>query len=194
MRTSCHDMIHALDQDLHRLQDGPVVPPPPLVEHIATGGRPRIHIDLRFLRDRLPRGQRSEIAKLLKVSSRTVRRRSLEHRLAAHGPPVFNQNGRTRVHNPVSRGRLPTSHILDEELDTAVALILRSFPNFGRINTIGQLRHLGIWVSRERVRCSLRRIQGFPAAFGRRNIQRRTYRVAGPNSLWHHDGQHGTCY
>jgi hypothetical protein len=30
--------------------------------------------------------------------------------------------------------------------------------------------------------------------FQRITIRRRTYHVPGPNSLWHHDGQHGSFF
>jgi hypothetical protein len=30
--------------------------------------------------------------------------------------------------------------------------------------------------------------------FERIRIRRREYRVLGPNSLWHHDGQHGELF
>ena len=56
---------------------------------------------------------------------------------------------------------------------------------------MGALKSLGIKVHRERLRESLRRIDTFNVA--NRWIQiipRRKYNVAGPNSLWHIDGNH----
>ncbi|KIY61682.1 hypothetical protein CYLTODRAFT_325120, partial [Cylindrobasidium torrendii FP15055 ss-10] len=55
----------------------------------------------------------------------------------------------------------------------------------------GHLRHLGLTVPRERIREAYERVMGAPASLVNRSITRRVYRVAGPNSLWHHDGQHG---
>lgn len=55
-----------------------------------------------------------------------------------------------------------------------------------------QLRAQGVLVQRSRVRASMIRIN--PGAAARRamgqRLQRRAYRVAGPNSLWHIDGNH----
>ncbi|KAJ3001057.1 hypothetical protein NUW54_g6678 [Trametes sanguinea] len=42
-----------------------------------------------------------------------------------------------------------------------------------------------------RVAAAYVRVRGAPAIFGRRIIVRKKYQVAGPNSLVHHDGQHG---
>lgn len=44
---------------------------------------------------------------------------------------------------------------------------------------------------RERIIESYLRVYGTPGVFGDRAIHRRVYTVAGANSLWHHDGQHG---
>ncbi|KAJ3832090.1 hypothetical protein F5878DRAFT_511805, partial [Lentinula raphanica] len=54
----------------------------------------------------------------------------------------------------------------------------------------GHLRHLGHHVPRDRIRASYERVTGAPAYLTSRPVQWRTYHVAGPNSLWHHDGQH----
>ncbi|THH13742.1 hypothetical protein EUX98_g9686, partial [Antrodiella citrinella] len=49
----------------------------------------------------------------------------------------------------------------------------------------------GHHVPRERLTLSYARVHGTPGIFGARTIHRRQYNVAGANSLWHHDGQHG---
>ncbi|CUA71582.1 hypothetical protein RSOLAG22IIIB_09669 [Rhizoctonia solani] len=38
---------------------------------------------------------------------------------------------------------------------------------------------------------ALQEVRGAPGVFGNRAIHHIKYRVPGPNSLWHHDGQHG---
>jgi hypothetical protein len=77
-------------------------------------------------------------------------------------------------------------------VDTIVLSQLEMFPNFGQSMMAGSLRVEGLNIPRQRVRDSYDRIQGGPTArFGQRHIHRRAYQVAGPNSLWHHDGQHG---
>lgn len=81
--------------------------------------------------------------------------------------------------------------LTDEELDAIISQILCIFPSFGRRMINGHLRHLGHNVSRERVRESFRRVTGASARLLAPPIERRVYSVAGPNSLWHHDGQHG---
>ena len=55
----------------------------------------------------------------------------------------------------------------------------------------GMLLRLGHRVQQARVRQSLLRIDPVRRVFERIRIRRRKYNVAGPNALWHHDGQHG---
>jgi hypothetical protein len=56
---------------------------------------------------------------------------------------------------------------------------------------MGALRSNGVRVPRERVRESLRRIDTWGIATRWAEIiPRRRYHVAGPNSLWHIDGNH----
>lgn len=55
----------------------------------------------------------------------------------------------------------------------------------------GHIRQMGHHIPRERIRAAYERVNGAPAGLTARLIGRRVYRVAGPNSLWHHDGQHG---
>jgi hypothetical protein len=42
------------------------------------------------------------------------------------------------------------------------------------------------------IRGPFSRVNGLGAESGRPRIERRVYKVAGPNSLWHHDGYHST--
>ncbi|KAJ8074675.1 hypothetical protein PM082_022253 [Marasmius tenuissimus] len=65
----------------------------------------------------------------------------------------------------------PMTDISDSDLDEALHNIITAFPSFGRRLIQGQLKFMGIHVPRR--------------------ITRRIYTVPGPNSLWHHDGQHG---
>ncbi len=58
----------------------------------------------------------------------------------------------------------------------------------------GMLRRLGHRVPIEHIRQSLLRIDPVRQIFERIRIRRREYRVLGPNSLWHHDGQHGRFF
>ncbi|KAF8183360.1 hypothetical protein K438DRAFT_1501080, partial [Mycena galopus ATCC 62051] len=49
-------------------------------------------------------------------------------------------------------------------------------------------------VAIEQIRQSLLRIDPVWRIFERICIHRRDYRVLGPNSLWHHDGQHAEFF
>jgi hypothetical protein len=87
------------------------------------------------------------------------------------------------------------SDLSDEELDKITLQIITTFPDFGRRMIDGHLKSMGLHISRERLRASYLRVHGPPAAsFGARKIERRVYSVPRPNSLRHHDGQHGNTY
>lgn len=85
----------------------------------------------------------------------------------------------------------PVSGISDDELDMLLLRLRTHFKRAGLSMLDGMLRRLGHRVPTERVRQSLLRIDPVRRIFERIRIRRREYRVLGPNSLWHHDGQHG---
>ncbi len=85
----------------------------------------------------------------------------------------------------------PLSQLTDQELDTILTDLKKRFVRAGISMTDGLLRGMGIRVPRTRIRDSLLRIDPVHRVFERITIRRRTYSVPGPNSLWHHDGQHG---
>ncbi|KAJ7677312.1 hypothetical protein B0H17DRAFT_902312, partial [Mycena rosella] len=76
------------------------------------------------------------------------------------------------------------SELSDDELDNLLLWLRSHFHH-------GMLRHLGHRVQQERVRQSLLRIDPVRRILERIRIWYRVYSVPGPNSLWHHDGQHG---
>ncbi|KAG8918181.1 hypothetical protein FRC02_002558 [Tulasnella sp. 418] len=84
-----------------------------------------------------------------------------------------------------------TSTWSDQELDDAVRQLRILFPKAGITMMCGYLASLGQKVPQNRVGDSLRRVDPIQRVFGRIKIARRKYNVPGPNSLWHHDGQHG---
>ena len=86
----------------------------------------------------------------------------------------------------------PQSDITDSELDDCLIRLRRHFRLAGISMLDGMLRRLGYRIPRERIRQSLIRIDPVHQIFQRIRIWRRVYNVPGPNSLWHHDGQHGT--
>lgn len=101
------------------------------------------------------------------MSVRTVRRRMSEYGLSIHDT---------------------YSTITAEQLDGAVSEIQKNFPLCGNQQMIGHLRAQGLRVQQSRVKrrvdpggCVMRRLS---------SIHHRKYRVNGPLSLWHIDGNH----
>ena len=81
--------------------------------------------------------------------------------------------------------------IPDQELD----ILLRAFkelrPESGVRYALGFLRNEGLRIQRDRVKQSLRRIDGLGQALRNHHaIDRRVYSVPHPNYLWHIDGHH----
>ncbi|KAF7310367.1 hypothetical protein HMN09_00578700 [Mycena chlorophos] len=85
----------------------------------------------------------------------------------------------------------PVSTLSDDELDAIILSLRAHYRRSGLRMLQGMLRVLGHRVPQERVRQSLLRVDPVRRIFERIRIRRREYRVLGPNSLWHHDGQHG---
>lgn len=83
------------------------------------------------------------------------------------------------------------SNITDPDLDNVLSGFRNEFPRAGIRILSGMLRNVDLIISQERVGESLRRIDPVERIFDRVRLRRRGYRVPGPNSLWHHDGQHG---
>lgn len=86
------------------------------------------------------------------------------------------------------------SSISDNELDDLLIRLRSHYRRAGIGMLDGMLRRLGHRVQRERIRSALLRIDPVQRVFERIRIRRRKYSVAGPNALWHHDGQHGELY
>lgn len=83
--------------------------------------------------------------------------------------------------------------ISDDDLDNKVKEIIGTNKRIGPNSIRVRLGMDGINVTRKSVRDSCHRIDPAGSALRsleRNNIQRRTYKVAGPNSLWHLDGNH----
>jgi len=85
----------------------------------------------------------------------------------------------------------PLSMISNDDLDAVILRLRQQFTRAGITMLHGMLRQLGYRIPRERIRQSLYCIDPVHRIFGRIRIRRRIYSVAGPNALWHHDGQHG---
>jgi hypothetical protein len=116
-----------------------------------------------------------------------------------HNPAanVFNTNTVSNTPNNTAPTLVsftgPLSTLSDDELDDLIIQLRSHFRRAGISMLDGMLRHLGRRLPRERIRESLMRIDPVQRVFQRIRIRRRVYSVPGPNSLWHHDGQHGKC-
>jgi len=111
-----------------------------------------------------------EIAKLFGCSARTVRRRILEYGL---------------------QEVIRFSDLSDEALDEEVTKFVLHFPCAGQKTLAGYLQSQGLHIQRWRIRDSLLRVDPWGVQQRTRNILHcRQYRVKGPNSLWHIDGNH----
>ncbi|KAK7037429.1 hypothetical protein VNI00_011180 [Paramarasmius palmivorus] len=195
LRDGIYEMISALGAAISNSQDASDYVPPPLLQENRTGrrGRPRKEIDPALLELCLRHRGPTHLAPVFGCSSRTIRRRALDHNLVEPCPPVY-----VEFEDPETGERLrfyksstaPMSTLADDELDTVITHILEIFPAFGRRMIDGHLQHLGHRVPRERIRASYERVVGSQAHLTAREVQRQRYRVAGPNALWHHDGQH----
>jgi hypothetical protein len=106
-------------------------------------------------------------------------------------PDGQSPNSTDQLALPVVSFTGPLSTILDVELDTLIQQLRAHFRRAGISMLDGMLRRLGHRLPRERIRESLMRIDPVQRVFQRIRIRRRVYSVPGPNSLWHHDGQHG---
>lgn len=138
---------------------------------IRCRGRPPICIPEQALSTLLEQEfTQVEIAKMLGCSAKTVSRR-----MAEFGLSRFAQY----------------TQITDAELDTLVKDFVSNFPTAGQKTLAGHLSTLGYRIQRFKIRESLYRVD--PCGVEQRSRQllhRRKYKVAGPNSLWHIDGNH----
>ena len=182
-------MTFHLDQARQASSDPLENPAIQFVHAVRTGrpGRPRIEIEPNLLSTSLTLRTKTGIAKTAGCSARTIRRRQLDYQIDA--PMIYPHTQQARRDN--GGILLPSEGVSDEELDRHLAIIMQDFPSFGRRLATASLRANGVMVSEGRVRDSLTRVSGVPGIFGGRRVHRRRYRVAGANSLWHHDGQHG---
>lgn len=84
------------------------------------------------------------------------------------------------------------SNMQDSDLDEIVRDIVGGNDLIGPEAVRASLRSRGLNVQRRRVRESMRRVNPGASALRAllRRPERRVYHVAGPNSLWHIDGNH----
>lgn len=139
--------------------------------HDGSVGRPPFDIPPSQLAHLLEkRFKVPDIAEILQVSVRTVRRR-----MSAYSLSVSNLY----------------STLTDQQLDGIVQDIQHHFPTCGNRQMMGHLLARGIRVQQFRVREAQRRVDPSGSVMRRlRTISRREYHVNGPGALWHIDGNH----
>ena len=191
-------MVALLDAACQQLSDPPDEPRLSVAEWTTSGGpgRPRMEIDPQFLAFAVNTRGPERISQVLGCSARTVRRRILEHAILPPGESpcqdvILNNNQTARICVGNTRNTR-MSNISDDDLDQQMIHILTQFPNYGRRMIDGRLKAMGFNVSQTRISSSYRRVHGPPRNWSEnRRIRRRQYTVAGVNSVWHQDGQHG---
>lgn len=134
-------------------------------------GRPPLNISEQALSGLLEQQfTQVEIGHILGCSAKTVHRRIVEFGLS----PLIQYTA-----------------ISDGELDALVEEFVANFPTAGHETLAGHLSTLGYRIQRCKIRDSLYRVDPWGVEQrSRRLLHRRKYRVPGPNSLWHIDGNH----
>lgn len=134
-------------------------------------GRPALNIPEHVLSSLLEQEfTQVEIARVLGCSTKTVHRRIIEFGLS---------------------GFVKYTTISDGELDALVKDFVSNFPTAGQKTLAGHLSTLGYRIQRWKIRESLYRVDPLGVEQRtRRLLHRRKYKVPGPNSLWHIDGNH----
>ncbi|PIK43787.1 hypothetical protein BSL78_19352 [Apostichopus japonicus] len=84
-----------------------------------------------------------------------------------------------------------TSVVTDAELDECVMAYVQTNPMDGEVMLKGALESKGVYVTRERLRKAIKRVDPEGVEERKRTtLKRREYCVPGPNALWHIDGNH----
>ena len=137
---------------------------------VAWRGRPRVPVEEERLRFLIESGFRmNDIGVLFGCCRRTIERRLREFHLSPRN----------------------YSAMTDTQIDETVQHITSLHPRCGEKTVNGRLRSQGVFVQRERVRESLRRVDPIGVELrARHTLHRRVYHVQSPNALWHLDGYH----
>lgn len=147
----------------------------------AGRGRPRKELDPQLLKQALDlRFTLKEMSEMFGTQGVSIGPRSIRRRLVeTHERQPWEPSN---AFSPIS----------DQQLGDQLEKLIAAQPHAGINMLLGGLRSRGIYVQRDRLE-EIRRIR-YPA---REMVQtnafptRDKYHVAGPNSVWHHDGQHG---
>lgn len=135
---------------------------------LRTRGRPQLAISESALSYLLEQEfTQVEIAEILGCSTKTVHRRIIQ----------FGMNQFVTF-----------TEMTNSQLDDLVRDFVSNFPTAGLKSLAGHLSGLGYRIQRFRVRKSMHRVGVQQRS--RKLLHRHRYRVPGPNSLWHIDGNH----
>lgn len=143
------------------------------VEHTTMVGRPRKHINVKFLQDAMDSKRNINISKLARVIG--VHRNTLRYYLKFHDVDT------------------KFSSISNENLDLLIKTFQHTNPDSGIRYLAGFLRCHNLKVQKERVRASIKRVDRLGQRIRHRRTakaQRKHYHVSRPNALWHIDGHH----
>lgn len=209
IQSNAQMFTQALCTPLHASSDTPNQEAIEVVTRVQSGrhGRPRLEFNRAMLAQALETRNQTEVASEWGVSYKTIHRNALAFGLIQPGqhpfppqaePEAQPEAGRAGGEAEVAvvagpprqsrtRGR---RELTDEELAGLVQECLTLFQIFGRNMVMGFLASRAVYASRDRIEAAVLRVNGIPRLFGDR-IERRVYAIAGPNAVWHHDGQHG---
>lgn len=138
---------------------------------LGRPGRPRKDIDAAYLAEAT-------------ASGRNIKRTTLAAALGVHRHTL-----RKRLQELGLNTKFDT--LTDDELDVLTRQFKAKKPTSGLRYLRGNLRKHGVRMQKERVRHSLKRVDGLGQALRTRlAIKRRRYTVPHPNYLWHCDGHH----
>ena len=195
LQGSASTMLECLQNAENEAMDPPAPGLP--VSHRVKGraGWPCVEIDCNFLENALQMQGPHQLAKVMGCNLRTIRQCALEYGLADPAPPVFQttHDADGAVSQSWHLSSTPAHSLIAEDLNTLdwlVRDVLQTFPHMGHQRLDGVLKARGYRIPREWLRESYVHVHGALARFTRPQIDRRTYYVPAPNSLWHHDRNH----
>ncbi|CAB5201751.1 unnamed protein product [Rhizophagus irregularis] len=142
------------------------------VKKLQTGGRPKFVINIEAVKLLREQGlEWTKIGRTFEVSTSTIKRSCKEY----------------NIDDPIQ----PYSLLADDDLDVIVKRLKQENPFFGIRMLMGALQSEGVIVTRQQLQNSIKRVDTFGNVSRLiKTTVRRVYKVAGPNALWHIDGNH----
>jgi len=104
---------------------------------------------------------------------------------------ILGVSTKTVLRKRQSSSSIPNFTVVsDNQLDDYIREVLERCANSGERMITGALIAKGVFVQRNRIRESIKRVNPNPVNLNKRKIYRRKYSVPYPNALWHQDGNH----